>query len=106
MLVQSIFRYYEKMCDDPALNVVMLVLTVLNIDCRIIPRIHVALIVQTTVTRRGIYVREDDNNLRFAEVDRLPVAVFTVRIFVNGLQHLRLFDSRNRKYEQFFNIDQ
>lgn len=86
------------------LNLAGLDLTMLRIDRNILPRAQVVLLVQS-VTRSRIYVREADG-ARFAEVDRLPVVVFTVRVFVNGLQHLHLFDSKNRNYQQFFNIDQ
>lgn len=87
--------------DVPTLNL-ELDLTVLSIDHNIIPRHQVVLVVQS-VTRRGIYVRGVDD-ARFAEVDELPAAVFTVRIFVNGLQRSGLFESGIRNYEQFFLI--
>ncbi|KAL9536567.1 hypothetical protein MBANPS3_012557, partial [Mucor bainieri] len=56
-----------------------------------------------TETRRAIYVRdslaEENSDGRFDDkfiaINKVPVGVYTLQIFVNGLDYLHLFNTTN-----------
>ncbi|KAL9539361.1 hypothetical protein MBANPS3_010301 [Mucor bainieri] len=93
----------------PALDFRPLNLTMLHIDINGLRDNDDVVNVQTD-TRRAIYVRdplaEENSDGRFADrfiaANQVPVGVYTLQIFVDGLDYLHLFNTTNRNYHQYF----